>query len=104
MTAAPALRSGWTIARSMWQVRQPAFLALVLAPLLYGWFLHMTPASVLSRETSTTLGSLLMGLSLFLTFVCCNFTENDRRERLDGFPARLFTLPVATRCRETADS
>jgi hypothetical protein len=96
MTAAPALRSGWTIARSMWQVRQPAFLALVLAPLLYGWFLHMTPASVLSRETSTTLGSLLMGLSLFLTFVCCNFTENDRRERLDGFPARLFTLPVAT--------
>src|SRR6185436_19535597 len=96
MHATPAFRSGWTIARSMWLARQPAFVGLVAAPLLCGWLFHLAPASFLSRESAGTLGKLLMGLSLFLTFICCNFTENDRRERLDGFPARLFTLPVAT--------
>ena len=38
-----------------------------------------------------------MGLSLFLLFVFCNFTESNRRGRRAGFPSRLFTLPVPTR-------
>jgi hypothetical protein len=47
-------------------------------------------------DAGDMLGYLPMGLSLFLTFVLCNFTESEQRGRLDGFPARLFVLPVST--------
>jgi hypothetical protein len=81
----------------MWTARRHFFLALLGAPLVCGWLFHFLPPAFLQGDGSNFLGYMPMGLSLFLTFVACNFTENDRRGRLDGFPSRLFTLPVPTR-------
>lgn len=97
MNSTAAIRPGWTIARSMWLARRPDFLVLGSAPFVCGWLFHLAPTSFTADGAASTVGFLLMGLSLFLTFVFCNFTEQDRRGRLDGFPSRLFTLPVATR-------
>jgi hypothetical protein len=91
-----AIRSAWTIARSIWLARRFGFVALLSAALVCGWLYHLLSPALLKGEGADLLGYLPMGLSIFLTFVLCNFTENDRRGRLDGFPSRLFTVPVTT--------
>src|SRR5258708_4506674 len=62
-----------------------------------GWAFHLVPLASQKGDSADLLAYLPMGLSLFVTFVLCNFTESDRKGRFDGFPSRLFTLPVATR-------
>jgi len=97
LIAVPAIRPAWTIGRSIWLARRAGFLALLSAPLICGWLFHLSSRAFLEGDGPDLLGYLPMGLSLFLTFVFCNFTESDRRGRFDGFPSRLFTLPVSTR-------
>jgi hypothetical protein len=87
----------WTIARSMWLAQRPRFLALLCAAVVCGWFFHLVPLASQKSDGMDLLAYLPMGLSIFLTFVFCNFTESDRRGRFDGFPSRLFALPISTR-------
>jgi hypothetical protein len=93
----PVMRPAWMIARSMWSIRRTGFLALLSAPLAFGWVFHLLPPNAVDGGESGLLGFLPMGLSLFLTFVFCGFTESNSRGQSEGFPSRLFTLPVATR-------
>jgi hypothetical protein len=93
----PAIRPAWAITRSAWLAHRKNFLVLLSAPLVCGWLLHASSSTFLKSESAAALAILLVGFSLFLTFVFCNFTESDKRGRSDGFPVRMFTLPVSTR-------
>ena len=87
-----AIRSAWTIIWAIWRRHQRSIIGLLAITFLFGWIFRATPGS----EVIQTIGNLGMGLSLFLTFVICGFTEGDRKARSWGFSARLFTLPVST--------
>ena len=107
LIAVPAIRPAWTIGRSIWLARRAGFLALLSAPLICGWLFHLSSRDFLEGDGPDLLGYLPMGLSLFLTFVFCNFTESDRRGRFDGFLAGqpgLWDCRVARRTRSQPHS
>lgn len=89
------LRQAAAIAHSMWLAKRMGFVALLLVALVWSVLLRFT-APRLGADAQGALSYLPMALSLFLGFILCTFTETDRRGRLEGFPARLFTLPVRT--------
>src|SRR5688572_6156950 len=94
--AVSELRQAAAIAHSMWLSKRMGFVALLLVALVWSVLLRFT-APRLGADAQGALSYLPMALSLFLGFIFCTFTETDRRGRLEGFPARLFTLPVRTR-------
>jgi hypothetical protein len=84
------------IAWEIWSARRLAFLtALAAVPscaLVYYLFSDLIQRSELLRSFSF----LPMGASLLFLFVAFNYTERRSKAGFAGFPARLFTLPVAT--------
>jgi hypothetical protein len=81
----------------MWWNRRGGFRTLAALALGCGVFFQLAASHISSHDALDALGYFPMGLSLFLTFAFCSFTEPDRRGRFEGFPSRFFTLPVATR-------
>ena len=96
MKFSSTIRPAWTITRAMWSAQRMAFLGLLMAAFVCGLLFHWVRLVIQDPDGLDAVGYLPMGLSLFLTFVFCNFTESDRRDRCEGFPMRLFTLPVPT--------
>jgi hypothetical protein len=87
----PAAALAWEICA----VQRAGFLAVFGAVLVCAavkWMLFPTG----SNEAFLNVCIPLLGLSLAAVFVLFKFTESDRRERFNGFPRRLFTLPVRT--------
>jgi hypothetical protein len=88
----PAVALAWEICRA----QRGAFLALAGALLVcagWQWFRFATRAA---GQFFENLCIPIMGLSLAASFVLFRFTESDRRGRFNGFPSRLFTMPVRT--------
>ena len=88
---------GWTIIRSIWWRHRRGFGGLLALALVGAGVFQIAAPHFSHGEGWDAVGYLSMGLSLFLTFAFCGFTESDRRARFEGYPSRLFTLPVKTR-------
>ncbi|HWV99120.1 MAG TPA: hypothetical protein VNZ64_05440 [Candidatus Acidoferrum sp.] len=91
LAPSPAMALAWEICRA----QRTGFFATFGAMLLCAagrWTLFATG----SHEVFLNICILLMSLSLAAVFILFKFTESDRRERFNGFPRRLFTLPVRT--------
>ena len=87
----PAAALAWEICRA----QRHGFLALLGAMLLCA-AAGRTPFATSSQEVFSNICVTLLGVSLAAVFILFKFTESDRRERFNGFPRRLFTLPVRT--------
>ena len=96
MKSKAAIFPMWNLARSIFMAQRHGFFALGVAVLACGWGFHSIPPSWQRGEIGDLLAFMPMGLSLFLTFIFCNITGGDPRNRFDGFPRRLFTLPLST--------
>ena len=88
---------GWMIVRSIWWRHRLGFWGLLALAMVGAGVFQIAAPRIAHREGWEGLGYLPMGLSLFVTFAFCGFTEPDRRARLEGYPSRLFSLPVKTR-------
>jgi hypothetical protein len=79
-----------------WWNHRLGFTLLWALALTCSFLLSPVTSSLSDRYTADAISYVPMGLSLFLAFVFCSFTESDRKGRFEGYPARLFTLPVST--------
>jgi hypothetical protein len=95
MNRPSAIRCGVTIMSAIWHRHQRSLVGIFTVAMLFGAVFRVLVVSP-ENEIVRTIRNLGMGLSIFLTFVICGFTEADRKVRSWGFPARLFTLPVST--------
>ena len=82
-----------------WRGKRSAWLALGCVAI--GTFINLVLAGHLhisddSQKIFSTLYGMLMTLSFFLLMGISNYTEYNSTKDWNGFPYRLFTLPVAT--------
>jgi len=87
-----ALEIWWRGKRSMW---------LALSCVAIGVFINLAlvdrhPISQETQKIFATLFGMLMTLSFFLLMGIFNYTEYNSTKEWNGFPYRLFTLPLAT--------
>ncbi len=87
----PAAALGWEICRA-----QRVAVGTLAAALLLCTAWHWAVFGGRPNEVFLNVCILLMGLSFAASFLVFKFTESDRRQRFNGFPSRLFTLPVST--------
>jgi len=90
------IHSGWTIFRLIWWNHRLGFGSLLALALICGFVLFPVTSSLSGQPASDATIYLPMGLSLFLVFLFCGFTESDRKGNFEGYPSRLFAVPVAT--------
>lgn len=88
---APALAVGWEICRA-----QRAAVGALGGALLLCAAWHWLVLGGRVHEVFLNVCLLLMGLSFAASFIVFKYTESDRRQKFNGFPSRLFTLPVST--------
>ena len=92
-----ALRPAWTIAHAIWSDGRWGFCALLAVGVIWGLAARITIAVSQNHVVLQVATVMAATMALLLTFLLCNFTEADRKERRSGYPARLFVLPVHTR-------
>lgn len=97
MNARFAVRPAWTIARGIWSNGRWGFCALLAVGVIWGLAARITIAVFQNHVVLQVATVMAATMALLVTFLLCNFTETDRRERHSGYPARLFVLPVHTR-------
>jgi hypothetical protein len=90
------INAGWTIFRLIWWNHRLGFGLLLALALICGFVLFPLISSFSGGPASDATIYLPMGLSLFLVFLFCGFTETDRKGNFEGYPSRLFTLPFST--------
>ena len=97
MNAPHAIRPAWTIAHGIWLDGRWGFCALLGLGVIWGLAARITIAVFQNHVVLQVATAMAATMALLLTFLLCNFTEADRKERHSGYPARLFVLPVHTR-------
>src|SRR5688572_12222957 len=90
------IKVGWGILRLVWWNQRLGFILLLGVALLFGVLLSPVTSDFSNLQTSDAANYVTLGASLLLVFVFCSFTDSDRKRRFEGYPSRLFTLPVST--------